>query len=98
MPSSIQPNKMVVGNPTGTAYIQVDKPAGANGYNELFIYVSPDPQEFTLAGGASLNLVLLNGSTILKKNIDWTQVENTLTLLSTVVLSDNDEVTAIGNI
>lgn len=97
-PSALVANKFMKVNPLGTAIEFVDAPSGANGYNELFTYTSPDPQTFTLSSSASLNLVLYNGSSILKKTLDWIQEGNQLTILPTVALSDNDEITAIGNI
>jgi len=97
-PTPLVAGKILKVNAGATAYELVDAPVGANGYNDLFIYASPDAQEFTLATTTSLNLVLLNGSTILKKNIDWTQSGNLLTILPTVTLANDDEITAIGNV
>lgn len=99
MPSTLIAGKMLQVNATGNAYELVDPPSGANGYNQLFTYSSPDLQEFALDPSASLNLVLLNGGTILKKNTDWTQVGSILTvLIATTILSDLDEIIAIGTI
>jgi len=97
LPDVIVPGQMLIGNATADGYEFATVPAGASGYNWLFTYVSLDPQEFTLASSASLNQVLYNGSSILKKGIDWTQVGNLLTILPTVTLVGGDEITALGN-
>lgn len=95
MPATRVAGKILKVNAGATAYELVDPPAGANGYNENFVYTSPDPQEFTLATSASINLVFYNGFP-LKKGTDWTQVLTLLTILPTVTMVTNDEITAIG--
>lgn len=95
-PTPLQALKMLRVNSTATAYEFVDPPAGSNGYNELFTYTS-GLQEFTLATGAKVSLVLYNNYP-LKKNIDYTVVGNLLTILPTVTLVANDEIVAIGTI
>lgn len=95
MPATIEPNKILVGNATGTAYIQIDAPAGANAYLTAFTYTSPDPQEFTLSSGAKVIAVMYN-SGFLNPLTDWIQTGNVLTINPTVTLVDNDIITPIA--
>jgi len=95
MPSALEPNKMLIVNPTGTGYILIDKPAGAISYYNDYTYVSSDPQTFALTSGSSVILVLYNG-TPLKKNADWSQSGNVLTILPTVSLVNGDLIEALG--
>jgi hypothetical protein len=95
MPSVLEPNKMLIVDPTGTGYILIDKPSGAISYYNDYTYVSPDPQTFALTSGSSVIMVILNGTPI-KKNSDWSQSGNVLTILPTVTLANNDLIEALG--
>ncbi len=95
-PSPLVALKMLRVNSAGTAYEFVDAPAGLNGYNELFTYVS-GVQEFTLGSGAKINLIFYNNYP-LKKDIDYTISGNLITILPIITLISGDEIVAIGNI
>jgi hypothetical protein len=95
MPATLEPNKMLIVNPTGNGYILIDKPAGAISYYNEYTYVSPNPQTFSLTNGSSVIMLLLNGTPI-KKNTDWTQSGNLLTINPTVTLSNDDLIEALG--
>lgn len=91
-PTPLVPNKILKVDPTGTNYILVDPPAGANGYVQAFTY-SGGAQEFTLATTANLISVVINGG--LADPVDWNQVGNVLTILN-YTLVVNDRIIATG--
>ncbi len=95
MPSSPVQDQILIRNSANDAYIQIPVPAGANGYNQEFIYNTGDPVDFVLGTNASLSLVFLNGYP-LKKDTDWSQAGNILTILPTVTLVQDDQIVAVG--